>query len=104
MGVPLRRGRVFDERDKKGAPPAVIVNEAFARKHLPGEEPLGKRLRLGINNIEGEIVGVVGDVRGSSLATEPAPEYYIPHAITPFGDVALVVRSKTDDAAALAPA
>ena len=104
MGVPVRKGRVFDERDKAGAPPAIIVNEAFARRYLPGEEPLGKRLRLGINNIEGEIVGVVGDVRGGSLAQEPYPEYYIPHAITPFGDASLVVRTKTDDPASLAPA
>ncbi|HEY9285306.1 MAG TPA: ABC transporter permease, partial [Pyrinomonadaceae bacterium] len=104
MGVPVRKGRAFEERDKAGAPPAIIVNEAFARRHLAGEEPLGKRLRLGINNIEGEIVGVVGDVRGSSLATEPSPEYYIPHALTPFGDVSLVVRTSTSDPAALAPA
>ena len=104
MGVPLRKGRAFDDRDRGGAPPAIIVNEAFARRYLPGEEPLGKRLRLGINNIEGEIVGVVGDVRGASLATEPTPEYYIPHALVPFGDASLVVRTSTSDPAALAPA
>jgi putative ABC transport system permease protein len=104
MGVPLRKGRVFDERDREGAPPAVIVNEAFARRYLAGEEALGKRLRLGINNIEGEIVGVVGDIRASNLATEPSPEYYIPHALVPFGDASLVVRTTTDDPAALAPA
>ena len=104
MGVPVRAGRVFNERDKKGAPPAIIVNEAFARRYLPGEEPLGKRLRLGINNLEGEIVGIVGDMRAGSLATEPWPEYYIPHALVPFGDASLVVRTTTSDPAALAPA
>jgi putative ABC transport system permease protein len=103
MGIPLRKGRFFTEQDRPGAPNALVVNEAFVRRYLPGEEPLGKRLRLGINSIEGEIVGVVGDVRNNSLSSPPAPEYYIPHAVAPFfGDMSVVARSRTDDPAALA--
>jgi putative ABC transport system permease protein len=104
QGVPLRAGRVFTEQDKAGTPNVLIVNEVFARRYLPGEEPLGKRLRLGINNIEGEIVGVVGDIRGSSLATPGAPEYYIPEASVAFGDMTLVVRTTTGDPASLTAA
>jgi putative ABC transport system permease protein len=103
QGVPLRAGRVFTEADKAGAPGVIIVNEAFARRYLPDVEPLGQRLRLGINNIEGEIVGVVGDIRGSSLATPGPPEYYVPAEAVGFGDTTLVVRTSTDPTS-LAPA
>ena len=103
QGITLRQGRVFNEQDKAGAPGVVIVNEAFARRYLPGENPLGKRLRLGINRTEGEIVGVVGDIRGASLAQPGAPEYYIPEAAVAFGDMTLVVRT-TNDPASLAVA
>jgi putative ABC transport system permease protein len=104
QGIPLRAGRVFTEQDKAGAPDVLIVNEAFARRYLPGESPLGKRLKLGINRIEGEIVGVVGDVRGLSLASPGEPEYYIPEGTVAFGDITLVVRAATNDPASLAPA
>jgi putative ABC transport system permease protein len=98
QGVPLRAGRIFTEQDKAGAPGAIIVNEAFARRYLAGEDPLGKRLRLSINRIEGEIVGVVGDIRGASLARPGAPEYYVPEAAAFFGDMTLVVRTSVDPA------
>ena len=98
QGIPLRKGRVFTEHDKAGAPDALLVNEAFARRHLPGEEPLGKRMRIGVNNIEGEIVGVVGDIRGESLAQPGVPEYYFPEATTAFGDMTLVVRTEGEPA------
>ncbi|HEX8686443.1 MAG TPA: ABC transporter permease, partial [Pyrinomonadaceae bacterium] len=101
--IPLRAGRAFTEQDKAGAPGAIIVNEAFARRYLPGVEPLGQRLSLGVNNIEGEVVGVVGDIRGGSLATTPVPEYYVPEAVAAFTDIALVVRT-TVDPASVAPA
>ncbi len=103
QGVPLRAGRVFTEQDKADAPDVIIVNEAFARRYFTGVAPLGQRLRLGVNNIEGEVVGVVGDIRGASLATTPAPEYYVPAAAVSFGDMTLVVRT-ANDPASLTPA
>jgi putative ABC transport system permease protein len=101
--VPLRKGRVFTDDDKAGAPGAIIVNEAFARRYLPGVEPLGQRLHASVNDIEGEIVGVVGDIRGASLARPGTPEYYIPEATAAFNDMSLVVRT-TGDPAPLTPA
>jgi len=103
QGVPLRAGRVFNEADRAGAPNVLVVNEAFARRHLAGADPLGQRLRLGINGIEGEIVGVVGDIRGTSLATPAEPEYYVPAAVISSNDLTLVIRTATDPAT-LAPA
>jgi predicted permease len=102
QGIPLRAGRVFNEQDKAGAPDALVVNEAFARRYLGGAEPLGQRLKLGINNIEGVVVGVVGDIRAASLATPGVPEYYIPEATVAFSDMTLVVRTTTDPAAVTA--
>jgi predicted permease len=101
--VPMRAGRAFTEADKAGAPGVIIVNEAFARRHLPGVEPLGQRLRLGINSMEGEIVGVVGDMRGTNLATPADPEYYVPEAAVSTSDMTLVIRT-TADPASLTPA
>jgi putative ABC transport system permease protein len=98
QGVPLRAGRVFTEQDTADAPDVIVVNEAFARRYLSGVDPLGQRLRLGVNNIEGEIVGLVGDIRGSNLATPAAPEYYIPEAAVSVGDMTLVVRTAGDAA------
>jgi len=103
QGVPVRAGRVFTEADKEGAPNVMVVNEAFARRHLAGLDPLGQRLRLGINSIEAEVVGVVGDIRGTRLSTAPEPEYYLPAAAINFNDLTLVVRTATDPAS-LAPA
>jgi len=103
QGIPLREGRVFNDADKAGAPKVIIVNEAFARRYLPGVEPLGQRLKLGLNSIEGEIVGVVGDIRGSRIATPAAPEYYVPNALVGSTDMTLVIRTKGDPAS-LTPA
>ncbi|MFL6227274.1 MAG: ABC transporter permease [Pyrinomonadaceae bacterium] len=104
MGIPLLRGRIFTEQDRADAPAVLVVNEAFARRYFSGEEVLGKRLRLGFNRIEGEVVGVVGDVRGSNLSEPGTPEYYIPQSHAASGDMSLVVRTSTSDPAALTPA
>ena len=103
MGVPLIKGRVFTDEDKPESPKVIVINETLARRFFPGEDPLGKRLRLGMNNINGEIVGVVGDVRHGSIDEEAGPEFYVPLAHVPIGDMAIVVRTKGGDPAQLAP-
>jgi putative ABC transport system permease protein len=102
MGIPLVRGRAFTERDTAEAPMVILINEELARQHFPGEDPLGKRLVLGLNDIDGEIVGVVGSVRHRRLSTAAGPEYYVPLRQVPFGSLSLVVRARTDDPAQLA--
>jgi putative ABC transport system permease protein len=104
MGVPLLRGRDFDARDGDKAPKVIIVNETFARRFFPGEDALGKRLNLGLNDIDGEIVGVVGDVRHRRLDSEPGAEYYVPAAQVPINQFSLVVRTRGGDPAQLAGA
>ena len=84
MGVPIIKGRDFDDRDKHGSTPVVIVTEKFAHDFFPNEEAVGKRIRPGISTYDDdedrwrEIVGVVGDVRNRSLSTDPPPAYYAP--------------------------
>lgn len=96
MGIPLVRGRAFSATDTRGTTPVVIVNEAFARAAWPGEDPIGKRFTAG-NATRGStaatVVGVVGDVRHVALDAKPGPELYRPHAQSPMGAVALVLRT-----------
>jgi putative ABC transport system permease protein len=99
MGIPLIKGRDFDERDKHGSAPVVIVTEAFAKQHFPNEEVIGKRIHPGISSIENEdstmreIVGVVGDVRNRNLSTDAKPAYYVPQTQVPFSQMVGVVKT-----------
>ena len=91
MGIPLKAGRDFTERDTKGALPVVIINETAARNLFPGEDPLGKVLLI---DPERTIVGVVGDVRHMALEEGSGNEFYMPIRQTEdYGSVDLVVRS-----------
>src|SRR5215510_7549234 len=76
MKMSVRRGRGFTEADSAGGPPAIIVNEAYARQTFPNADPIGQSLTVGLT-VEGmrayQIVGVVNDVKQFSLG-DPAPE------------------------------
>lgn len=99
MGIPLIKGRDFDDRDKHGSTPVVIITETLARQYFPNEDPIGKRIRPGISTWEdddstmSEIVGVVGDVRNRTLNTEPKPAYYVPQTQVPWSQMVGVVRT-----------
>ena len=89
MRTPLVAGRDFTELDRNGAPGVVIVNETFAQRFYPGQDPIGEKIGdmrncygpLGCVHIAGdiresEIIGVVSDVQYEGLRTTPAPELY----------------------------
>jgi predicted permease len=68
MGMPLKRGRSFTPADAADRPTVVVVNEAMAGEFWPGEDPIGKRIHMGWGELrKAEVVGVVGDVRLTSL-------------------------------------
>ena len=101
--IPLRRGRLLDARDTvAGAPVAVLLSESLARRAFPGEDAIGKRMHLGRTDLPWyTVVGVVGDVKQTSLAlTEPDAVYvaetqwYFPDSV-----MSLVVRTSGDPAA-----
>ena len=102
MGVPLVQGRLFDERDIKGAQETVIVNENMVRRFWPNENPLGKRLERAGKEPWRIVVGVVRDTKEFSVDDEPPLSIYHPHDQFPIGTMFLVVRS-TSDPAVLAP-
>jgi putative ABC transport system permease protein len=82
MGIPVRQGRTFDARDREGQPGVVIVGETLARLAWPGQDPVGKRLKLPLPKIEYDgkwltVVGVVGDARYRELAA-PRLDLYMP--------------------------
>lgn len=89
MGIKLRDGRLL--RDDEAAP-VVVVNEAFARKFLPGERAVGHRVHLDGGGPTYEIVGVVGDVHQQSLAEPVRPEWYEPFRQSPQRAMSLVAR------------
>jgi predicted permease len=79
MGIPLLRGRMFDERDTLEAPHVALISASLARTRWPDEEPLGKLIEFG--NMDGDprpftVVGIVGDIREASLEAEPSPTLY----------------------------
>ena len=78
-GVPVVRGRGITEQDRRGAPDIVVVNEAFARRFWPGQDPIGQRLRAGGSTGPWRtVVGVARDVKGRSLAAPAPPTFYRP--------------------------
>jgi putative ABC transport system permease protein len=102
LKVPLRAGRFFDPHDNAEAPRTVIINQAFARKWLPNQDPIGRRITSDDPRRPDAkwmtIVGIVGDMRHRGLEFDAAPEFYLPHAqhAGGSGTMILAVRSKQD--------
>jgi predicted permease len=78
IGMPLVEGRTFTESDREGRPQVLVVNQAFAKLHFPGESAIGRRLTFlrDASKPLATIVGVVGDVRHSSVEDPPQPQVY----------------------------
>ena len=109
VGVSLRSGRPFDERDRADAPGVVIVNETFARQFFPGVNPVGKQIIALANNVGPlgkrlvrdnlhEIIGVVGDIKNTSLKDEAEPAIYSTARQFPFLKMYIVGRGQVDAA------
>jgi predicted permease len=113
MGIPLQRGRFFTDQDNERSPLVVVVDEVFAQKYFPQQDPIGKRIQINRFNQLAEIVGVVGHVRQWGLDADDRQtlrsELYIPClqmpndfiAIAPSGS-SVVIRA--DHAAGLSDA
>jgi putative ABC transport system permease protein len=96
-GIPVVEGRPFDERDRIGSPRVCLINQAFARKYLPDQDPIGRRIVVKWSNeAPTEIVGVVGDIRQDGLTADPKPTVFIAQAQVPAYITHLVVRTSGD--------
>jgi putative ABC transport system permease protein len=93
LGMPLLRGRDFEPRDTPEQPAVVVVNEATVREFWPGQDPIGKRVRMEWGrDLDAEIVGVVGDVRLSGLDSQPRPTLYWAQTQLPNSFMTFVLR------------
>ncbi len=91
VGIQVVRGRDFDEGDRAAGPPVVIINEMFARRHFPEEDPVGQRLSFWGQSRE--IVGVVADVKFRGPAQATRQGWYAPMEQIPFGAFSVLVRT-----------
>jgi predicted permease len=98
MGIPLLKGRYFDEHDKKGAQEVVIVDDKFAERFWPNEDPLGKRMRRGDSGPWRTVVGVVADEKEYGVESEPPITAYYPVEQFNIGSRFLVARTSGDPA------
>ncbi len=105
LGVPVRTGRTFDRHDNLDSPGVVVINEAMARKYWPGGDAVGAKVQaqtttigpLGVRLADSdlyEIVGVVGDVKNSSLQRDAEPAMYFSIPQFPFREMYLQVRGR----------
>jgi predicted permease len=104
LGIPLRRGRLFDDRDTMGAPHVALISESLAREKWPKMDPLGRTIEFG--NMDGDlrllsVVGVVGDIREDSLERRPRPTIYVNYRQRPqtTGSLTVVLHTEAEPAA-----
>ena len=98
LGIPLLRGRWFDQTDTADSH-VTVISDAMARRHFSGENPIGKRLRETMGASAGpymQIVGVVGDVKYQGLSRETEPLYYQLSVGSPFPRSWLLIRTRGD--------
>ncbi len=101
MGMPLLRGRDFDERDTAASPLVVIIDQTLARRYFPNEDPIGRKIKLA--DKWRTIAGIVGAVNSQQPMHPPVSQIYLPYA-QPFGGVEWVAVRTARDPARLAAA
>jgi putative ABC transport system permease protein len=101
MRIPLRAGRLIDERDAANAPKVAVINETMARGFFPGGDPMAKHVVMGAPRPGAEwltIVGIVADVRNAGLRVDPIPQIYTPYMQGPSASMFIVLRTVVDPA------
>ena len=97
MRIRLLQGRAFTERDSETSADVAIVSETLARRYWPNESAVGKRVKINYNKTGWrEVVGIVADVKGATLAEPPTGAVYSPFPQTPWPFMSAVVRTSGD--------
>jgi len=99
LGIPLIRGRIFDERDGANSPHVAVISESLARDRWPNQDPIGHTIEFG--NMDGDlrlltIVGIVGDIHEYGLDTPPRPTVYVNLFQRPRAATTLTMLSDAD--------
>jgi len=100
IGTPLLRGRFLSIGDGPDGTPVAIINDAMARRSWPGQDPVGRRFKLGPQDSDRPwftVVGVVADMRRQGLEREPFPQMFVSLAQNPPRSVDLFIRTSVDD-------
>ena len=101
--TPIVRGRAFDARDTGSSAPVMIVNETIAARYWPGQDPIGRTVRIpDASGQRVEVIGVARDAKFGALAESPRPFVYLPYSQHPSLAMTVVVLT-TGDPAGLAP-
>ncbi|MFN2622316.1 MAG: ADOP family duplicated permease [Chthoniobacterales bacterium] len=96
MGIPLLKGRAFDEHDGANSR-VLIINETLAQKFFPDQDPIGQQLIVTWEpDVADEIIGIVGDIKETALEQEPNPAVYWPHPREPYPFMNFVIRAAID--------
>lgn len=108
LRIPLVSGRDFAATDTSASTRVVIVDQGFAAKFFPGENPIGRHIKPGISDgihplAMSEIIGIVGNVKGGSLTRDARPTYYLPLSQCGVSAPSLVLRTNGDPAALTTP-
>jgi putative ABC transport system permease protein len=108
LRIPLLSGRDFLPTDDSKSPPVVVVNEAFAHKYFPGENPIGKRIKPGLSDgitpeSMREIIGVVGDVKRLGITAAMPAQYYLPYKQEIIFSPPVIIRTAADPLGLIAP-
>jgi putative ABC transport system permease protein len=97
MGIPFRGGRDFTAADDEHAPRVVLVNETFAKREWPNQDPLGRRIRIGQKDaVTAEVIGIVKMVRMFGFESEPERQMYVPMKQRPQRRAYFAIRSQRD--------
>jgi predicted permease len=99
--IPLLRGREFASSDTLSSAPVAVVNQAFANRFFPGQNPVGQHIRLDGRKQSSEIVGVVGNIREYLGQTQLRTELFVPFEQEPSGTMSFIVRTRTDNPASI---
>jgi putative ABC transport system permease protein len=109
MGIRVVKGRGFTDQDRAGAPGVILITETAARQFFPGEDPIGKHIVVDYGNgrgkkMEGDVIGIVADVKQSSLATATLPQFWAPYDQWPMSSFNVVMHTSRDPQAVVADA
>lgn len=105
LGIPLLSGRDVRTTDGPGSPPVIVINRKLAQALYPGVDPLGRHMAVDLAGDTAilEVIGIVGDVRISSLASEADMAMYFPYRQRPFRTMGLVIRADGRPSAQVGP-